>query len=81
MIVTVRNALMLNGSGGSPEHPEWLTLRVSNGDVTLNGSVSLAAFVEAPNGAVTINGGTVLTGDVAADSLTINGSGRLILVD
>jgi hypothetical protein len=80
VIVTLRNGVVLNGNAGSTEHPEWLTLRVASGGVTLNRSVSLAAIVEAPNGTVVINGGTRLTGRVAADSLTLNGNAQLVLV-
>lgn len=80
VIVTVGGAMATSGSIGSPSNPNWLTLKIANGGFTLNGSVSVFANVIAPSGHVTINGGTQLTGSVIADDLTLNGSGRLILV-
>lgn len=77
VILTVANGIQMNSSVGESAHPEWLSLRVANGGVTLNGSVRLWGSVTAPNGTVTINGSTILTGLVVADRLTINGNGLL----
>ncbi|HVT73916.1 MAG TPA: ExeM/NucH family extracellular endonuclease [Lacunisphaera sp.] len=75
--LTLANGASLNGNVGSPDHPEWLSLEVASGGITLNGGTSLAGFVVAPNGTVTINGNSRLTGNVTADRLTINGNGVL----
>jgi len=80
VVVTVRNSMALNGSMGNASHPEWLTLRIANGGLTLNGNIAFAGFVEAPSGNVTINGSSSLKGRLIADSLTLNGSAKLALV-
>jgi hypothetical protein len=80
VVVTVRSDMSLGGSIGSPENPHWLTLRIAEGGLTLNGNVDVYGYVQAPAGTVTIGGGTSLTGGVAADDLTMNGSGRLTLL-
>ncbi|HTL67167.1 MAG TPA: ExeM/NucH family extracellular endonuclease [Lacunisphaera sp.] len=77
VVLTLANGTTLNGSVGSSDHPEWLSLEVASGGVTINGGASFDGFVVAPNGAVTINGNCRLTGNVAADRLTINGNGVL----
>jgi hypothetical protein len=78
--LNVRNSMSFNGPVGDASHPEWLTLRVSHQDVTLNSNVPLYGYVEAPNGRVTINNGARLEGGLAADALTINSGGLLVLV-
>jgi len=82
VVITVRNALNAYGSPlGNSEHPEWLTIRVaSSNGFRLNSNVPLWGYVEAPNGPITIDGGAVLTGGIAADTFTLNGQGRLVLV-
>jgi hypothetical protein len=77
VIITVASGLTLNGGVGTAAHPEWLTLRVASGGLTLNGSITFNGYVIAPNGTVTINGNSTLTGGVTADRLMINGQGLL----
>ncbi len=77
VVLTLANGTTLNGSVGSPDHPEWLSLEVAGGGVTLNGGASFDGFVVAPSGTVTINGNSHLTGNVEADRLTLNGNGVL----
>lgn len=72
----VAGNVTLSGSMGSPAHSGWLVLRVAQGNVTLNGSATLAAEVITPNGEVTINAGT-FTGSIIADKVRINGQGLL----
>ncbi|MBX3737952.1 MAG: immunoglobulin domain-containing protein [Candidatus Didemnitutus sp.] len=81
VIINLPGNLTLNGSIGTAGHPEWLEINLTNGSLTLNGSVRCDAFVTAPKGTVTINGGTVLTGGVIADKLVINGNGALVISD
>ncbi|HVU36543.1 MAG TPA: pectinesterase family protein [Opitutaceae bacterium] len=76
VLIVLANGVTLNGSVGDGAHPEWLTIAVANGGVTLNGNANLAGFVIAPQGMVTINGGT-LTGEVTADRLIVNGNAVL----
>jgi hypothetical protein len=69
-----------NGSTGAEAHPEWLSLAVYSGGVTLNGPTTFYGYVVAPTGAVVINGNSALHGGVIADSLTVNGGGLLDLI-
>jgi hypothetical protein len=64
--------MSLNGAFGGVGHPEWLTLRIAQGGLALNG-VAVNGTVIAPNGTVTVNSGSSLTGALAADRLTMNG--------
>ncbi len=77
VIVTFANGVSLNGTAGSSAHPEWLTLNVASGGVTLNGNVTFDGSIVAPGGTITINGNTTLHGTTASDRLTINGNGLL----
>jgi rhamnogalacturonan endolyase len=63
---------------GAEAHPEWLTLQLPLGDLTLQAGAVFHGDVIAPNGNVTIGGGAKLQGHVSADSLTINGGGLLV---
>lgn len=77
VIVTVANAVVLNGSAGDAGNPAWLQLRITSGGLTLNGNVSVHGYVTAPAGSVTINGNSELTGGVVCDGLTLNGNSLL----
>ena len=73
--VTVGSSVIVDGSSGAPGQPEWLSLQVPTGGLTLNGNVTFNGFVVAPSGTVMING--ILNGGVVSDRLTVNGGGRL----
>ncbi len=75
VIVTLAGGVTLNAAAGNAAHPEWLSLNLAAGGVTLNGGASLNALVAAPAGSVMLNG--TLSGSVTADRLTINGGGVL----
>jgi hypothetical protein len=77
VVIVLANSVSLDGPIGAANHPEWLTLAVASGGVTLNGNSVMRGNVIAPNGSVTINGNATLTGTVAADRLTISGNGLL----
>ena len=72
VILTLANGTTISGTAGSAAHPEWLTLNVSSGGVTLNTGATLRGVVSAPNGTVTLNDSATLEGRVAADRLTLN---------
>jgi DNA/RNA endonuclease G (NUC1) len=78
VILTVANGLNFNGAVGVQAHPEWLSLAVSSGGVTLNGNIAFYGYVAAPAGSVIVNGNSALHGGVTADSLTVNGNGALL---
>ncbi len=65
------------GNIGSAGHPEWLTLLIASGGVTLNGNVTFSGSVVAPSGTVTLNGNGQLNGTVACDRLTLSGDAML----
>ena len=77
--VTLRlqNGVSLNGNCGVGLHPDWLTLELKTGGLTLNGGSNFWGKVIAPSGTVTINGNAGLTGNSISDRLIINGSGLL----
>jgi rhamnogalacturonan endolyase len=77
VVITLANGVSFNGSLGSETHPEWLTLQVASGGVTLNGNVALYGEVIAPNGTVTLNSSSTIVGRVSADRLTLNGNALL----
>ncbi|MDB6127764.1 MAG: autotransporter-associated beta strand repeat protein, partial [Verrucomicrobia bacterium] len=77
VIIKLANGVSFNGSVGTSAHPEWLTLQVANGSVTLNGNVSFYGTIVAPNGTITINGNSKIRGQVSCDKLVINGNGLL----
>ncbi len=75
VVVTLKENVTFNGSVGNSGNSNLLTLKVSNGSVTLNGNASFSGTVIAPSGTVTVNGNCFLTGIVIADRLTVNGNG------
>ncbi len=77
VVLTLANGLTLNGTVGASAHPEWLTLRIASGGLTLNGNVVLAGNVVAPSGTITINGGSQLLGTTVSDRLVLNGNAEL----
>ena len=77
VLLVLANGTTIGNVAGDPKHPEWLTIAVASGGVTLNSNATLNGFVIAPTGTVTINGGATLTGEVIADGLTINANGIL----
>ncbi len=81
VIVTLSNGVAVNGTVGTASNPEWLTLRVAFGDVTLNGNVSLYGYVHAPSGTITLNGSSKLIGGTLSDRLILNGSSVLRLIN
>jgi RHS repeat-associated protein len=77
VIINLTGDLILNGSIGVSNNPDWLKVRIGTGGVTLNGSTSFYGGVIAPNGTVTINGSTSLIGNVVCKKLIVNGNGLL----
>jgi len=78
IVVNVANGSLMNGAVGSVSHPEWLTLNVTTGGLTISGNVRFNGIIVAPNSAVTLNGNAILYGNVVADRLTINGTSLLL---
>jgi DNA/RNA endonuclease G (NUC1) len=80
VILNVANSVMLNGGGsgstatvfGDAEHAEWLVINCAAGGLTVNGNMTVKAFVTAPNGTITLNGSSTLDGSIIADRLTLN---------
>jgi hypothetical protein len=80
VIITTAGDVTMSSSLGSVLNPQWLTLKIHDGNFTLNGGASASAIVIAPSGKVTINGNSTLTGGVAADDLTLNGNNSKLKV-
>ncbi len=80
VIVTLAHGMNVNGgAAGASGHPEWLTLNLAAGGVTLNSGAGVFGYVSAPAGTVVVNGHCLLEGGLAADRLTINVNGMLHL--
>jgi rhamnogalacturonan endolyase len=80
VVITTAGDVSMNSSVGSTANPEWLTVKIYNGDFTLNGNSSASAMIIAPTGKITISGNSTLTGGLAADDLTLNGNNSKLKV-
>jgi len=82
VVLNLARGLAANGVIGASARPDWLSLNIASGGLTLNGGCSVHAHVAAPaagSGAVIVNGNGVLVGGLVADSLRVNGGGLLRL--
>ncbi len=77
VIINLASGNSLNGSIGNPDHPDWLTVNIAAGGLTLNGNAACDGVVVAPAGTVVLNGSSTLHGRVVCDRLTISGTGLL----
>jgi len=75
VILTLANGVTFNGTAGNAAHPEWFTLQIYAGGVTLNSNAALHGTVIAPSGTVTLN--ATLHGTVSCDRLTLNSNALL----
>lgn len=81
VIVNVAAGPSLNGSSyGASDHPNWLTLNIQSGNVSLNGNSTVYGALVAPASTVTLNGNSLLDGALTCDRLTVNGNSTLRLV-
>ncbi len=76
VVLTVANALFVNGAVGSAAHPEWLSLGVAIGGLTVNGNGRVDGFVAVPSSPAMVNG--TLHGGLVADRLSVNGGGAVV---
>jgi hypothetical protein len=74
-IINLASGSAITGTVGSPEHPEWLTLNVASGDLSVNGGVTIHGSIVAPTAAIVVNG--TVHGTTASDQLVIGGSGMV----
>jgi hypothetical protein len=80
VLIVIANGPGLNGGVmGDAANPQWLTLHIFAGNLTLNNSASIFGYVTVPAGTLTINGNCKVNGGAAADRLTINSQGKLQL--
>lgn len=75
VVITLANGASFNASAGAAAHPEWLTLTVASGGVTVNSSATVHGSIVAPNSTVNLYG--TVHGAIAADRLTISSNGLL----
>lgn len=81
VVVTLGGDLTVEGQVGNPNNPDWVTLRLAQGGVSIGGNRTMHAVIEAPHGIVDIEGGARLTGRLAAAGLVIAGNARLVLIE
>jgi autotransporter-associated beta strand protein len=80
VLIVIGNGLSLNGGMvGDAANPQWLTLDIFAGSLTLNNGASIFGYVTVPSGTLTINSNCKMNGGAAADRLTINSQGKLQL--
>jgi DNA/RNA endonuclease G (NUC1) len=77
IVINLARGATFNGATAPTANPDWLTLNIASGGLTLNNDATLAGFVTAPAGTVSLNGSSTLVGGVAADRLVINGNAVL----
>lgn len=75
--ITVRDDVVLSDASiaGDSTHPSWLRLDIARVGLTLNSGSKLIGLVRAPKGTVTVSG--TLEGAVIANSVVVNGGGKL----
>lgn len=77
LTLTLASGLTWSGSIGSPDHPDWLTLQVASGSVTLNSGAVFYGTLDAPTSTVALNGNNTLRGALRADRLMLNAGSRI----
>lgn len=77
VVITLANGTALNTSVGSASRPDWVTIRVASGGLTLNSGVIVYGTAIAPSGNIIVNSASQLHGCIASDRLTINANGLL----
>lgn len=80
VIVTLNGGFSTNSPMGSAAHPEWFTLRIAGGGLSLNSNGSFHGYLEAPDGTLTLNSNAQFIGGVVCDRLIVNSNGVLRLV-
>lgn len=78
--ITLNGGSSTNSPMGSSLHPEWLTLRIAGGGLSLNSNGSFFGQLVAPDGTLTLNSNVRFIGGVVCDRLIVNGNGLLQLV-
>ena len=82
VLVIVANGFSVNGGAiGNSAHPAWLALDLFAGDLTLTGGGQVYGYVTALAGTLRINSNCQMTGGGAADRLSINSNGKLVLLN
>ena len=76
--VRLAHSLSLAGSFGNSQHPEWLSLSISNGGLILNSESCLYGSVLAPNGRVHLHSRSLLRGRVATEHLKLSNRSRIL---
>jgi len=77
VVLKLANGSGVSGTMGVSTHPEWLTLQIASGGLTLNSNASVYGDLVAPNGTVILNGNSQLIGSIVSDRLTVNSTALL----
>jgi hypothetical protein len=80
VVITVGSQVTFNADAGSSGHPEWMTLKIHTGGLTLSGNSDFYGTVIAPSGSLILNGNSTLTGGLAVDMLTLNGNKSVLKI-
>jgi hypothetical protein len=75
VVLTLANGTTLGGAVGNAARPEWLTLRVASGGLTLNSGVAVRGALVVPNGTITLNGTASIFGELVSDRLSVSSGG------
>jgi len=75
VVITVASGATFNAVVGAADHPEWLTLKIASGGVTINSNATFNGAILAPSGTVTLYG--TIKGTIASDRLIVSGNALL----
>lgn len=78
--LVIKNGFNINSNAtilGSSNNQNWLTVRISDGGLTLNSNSIIYGEVRAPSGAVLVNSSSKIYGTVQANSISINSNGAI----
>ncbi len=72
VLLLVADGVALGGIVGDEAHPEWLTLAVASGPVTVQSGAIVSGYVVAPQSTVELESSARVAGEVTSDRLIVN---------
>lgn len=74
VIITLSGSININNGSvlGNPDHPDWMQLQFSSGNLDANSGSAIYGQIVIPTGGVSFNAGSIFQGSVTANNLTIN---------
>ncbi len=80
VVITVGQLGRIQGIIGNAQFPTWCDLRVTGGDVTLEGTAELHAVLTATTSAVTVSKGGKVRGGIVCDQATVESTAKVTAV-